>query len=61
MDTISLQDKVLSRKQASEFLGICVTTLDGTNIPRVKVRRRVLYQQSELINWLKKNTNRKEA
>ena len=61
MDTISLQDKVLSRKQASEFLGVCVTTLDGMNIPRVKLRRRVLYQQSELINWLKKNTDRKGA
>jgi len=56
MDTISLQDKVLSRKQASNFLGVCQTTLDHMNIPRTKVRRRVLYRQSVLIQWLEKNT-----
>jgi len=61
MDTISLQDNVLSRKAAANFLGVCKTTLDRMNIPHVKVRRRVLYQQSELINWLKKNTDRKGA
>ena len=30
MNNASLQDAVLSRKQAAEFLGICKTTLDRT-------------------------------
>jgi len=61
MNTVSLQDNVLSRKQACEFLGVCLTTLSRMNIPRVKVRKRVLYQQSVLLEWLKKNTRSKET
>lgn len=51
-----LQDNVMSRKQASKFLGVCLGTLDRMNIPRTKVRRRVLYRQSVLLQWLEKNT-----
>jgi len=56
MNSASLQENVLSRKQASIFLGVCMTTLDRMNIPRTKVRRRVLYRQSVLLQWLEKNT-----
>ena len=56
MNNVSLQENVLSRKQAAEFLGVCRTTLDRMDLPRTKVRRRVLYQQSALIRWLEKNT-----
>ena len=52
----SIQENVLSRNQASIFLGICKTTLDRLDIPRVKVRRRVLYRQTELIRWLDRNS-----
>ena len=55
----ALQENVLSRKEAAEFLGICKTTLDRMDIPRTKVRRRVLYRQSVLIQWLEKNTKGK--
>ena len=61
MDNVSLQDAVLSRKQAADFLGICRTTLDRTGIPRTKIRRRVLYRQSILTQWLEKNTETKGA
>jgi len=52
----SIQENVLSRKQSANFLGICMTTLDRLDIPRTKLRRRVLYRQSELIRWLDKNS-----
>jgi len=52
----ALQENVLSREEAADFLGICRTTLDRMNIPRTKLRRRVLYRQSVLIQWLEKNT-----
>ena len=52
----ALQEIVLSRKDAAKFLGVCVASLDRLNIPRTKVRRRVLYRQSVLIQWLEKNT-----
>ncbi len=56
MNTISLQDSVLSRKAAANYLGVCMATLDSLKIPRTKVRRRVLYRQSVLLQWLEKNT-----
>jgi len=54
-----LQESVLSRTAAAAFLGVCKTTLDRMKIPRIKVRRRVLYRQSVLIDWLEKNTETK--
>jgi hypothetical protein len=44
--------EILSRKLAAQFLGVCVTTLDRLDIPRTKVRRRVLYRKITLDNWL---------
>ena len=61
MNNVSLQDNVLSRKKAAEYLGVCTTTLDRMNIPRTKVRRIVFYRQSVLIRWLEENTESKEA
>ena len=59
MSNASLQENVLSRKQAAEFLGICRTTLDRMKLPRTKVRRRVFFRQSELVNWLAMNEGSK--
>jgi hypothetical protein len=56
-----LQEQVLSRKEAAAFLKICKTTLDRADIPRTRVRRRVLYRQSVLLSWLERNTGDKEA
>jgi hypothetical protein len=61
MNNASLQEKVLSREEAAKFLGVCKTTLDRMDLPRTKVRRRVLYRQTVLITWLEKNTTGKEA
>jgi hypothetical protein len=55
------QEKVLSIKDVCVLLGVCKTTLSRMNIPRVKVRRRVFYQQSALIGWLEKNSITKGA
>ena len=61
MSNVSLQENVLSRKQAAEFLGVCKATLDRMKLPRTKVRRRVFFRQSELIRWLEENTYGKGA
>ena len=52
---------ILSRKQAAAFLGLCLTTLDRLNVPRIKVRKRVLYKRAELEKWLDDHTEIKEA
>jgi len=53
--------EVFSREEASDFLGICKTTLDKLPIPRIKIRRRVLYRRSELDQWLMQNLKIKEV
>ncbi|ULQ60685.1 helix-turn-helix domain-containing protein [Brucepastera parasyntrophica] len=53
--------EVLSREEAATFLGICKTTLDSLPIPRIKIRRRVLYRKSELDEWLIRNTQIKDG
>jgi hypothetical protein len=50
MNTLS---DILSHKQAAEYLGkICLTTLDRLKLPRIKIRRRVLYRKITLDTWL---------
>jgi predicted DNA-binding transcriptional regulator AlpA len=56
MSNFQVQNKeILSREEAATFLGICKTTLDKLTIPRIKIRRRVLYQKKELDQWLSQN------
>jgi predicted DNA-binding transcriptional regulator AlpA len=62
MTNTAQKEEVLSRKAAAEFMGICVTTLDRLDdLPRIKIRRRVLYRQSALIQWLAKHTTKDPA
>jgi len=53
MNTAITQD-ILSRKQAAQFLGVCLTTLDRLDIPRTQVRKRVLFRKTTLEKWLEK-------
>jgi hypothetical protein len=50
--------EILSRKKAAAFLGICLTTLDRLNIPRIKIRHRVLFKRDVLLKWLDDNTEK---
>ena len=34
----------LSRREAAVFLGVCLTTLDRLDIPRTRIRHRVMYK-----------------
>jgi hypothetical protein len=48
--------EILSRKQAAKFLGICLTTLDRLDIPRTRIRHRVMYKLGVLSKWVDDNT-----
>jgi len=62
MATATQKEEVLSRKAAAKFLGVCLTTLDRIDdLPRIKIRRRVLYRQTALIQWLAKHTTKGPA
>ena len=48
--------ELFSRQEAAEYLRICKSTLDVLTIPRIKIRRKVLYRKPELDQWLIQNT-----
>jgi hypothetical protein len=56
-----ISSELFDRREAAVYLRICKSTLDTLLIPRIKVRRRVLYRRSELDQWLDRNTQIKEV
>jgi len=49
--------EILSRKKAAAFLGICLTTLDRLDIPRTKIRHRVMFRRDVLDKWIVDQTD----
>ena len=62
MSSVIASDRLLTREQAAEYLGLCVQTLavwaitSRYGLPMVKVGRSVRYRQSDLDKWLKSRT-----
>jgi hypothetical protein len=55
------QNEVLSRKEAAQYLHICLTLLDRTtDIPRSKIGKRVLFQKAKLDEWLSEHSSQDE-
>jgi len=44
--------EVMSRREAAEYLRIGKSTLDKLNIPKIQIRRRVLFQKETIDRWL---------
>jgi len=49
---------ILSRKEAAAILGICLTTLDRLDIPRTRVRHRVMFKRDVINKWIDDNTEK---
>jgi hypothetical protein len=49
---------VLSRREAAYVLGICLTTLDRLDIPRTRIRHRVMYKRDVIAKWIDDNTEK---
>ena len=49
---------IMSRKEAAKLLGICLTTLDRLDIPRTRVRHRVMFKRDVLNKWIDDHTER---
>jgi excisionase family DNA binding protein len=52
--------EVMSRRETAAYIGIGRSTLDRLDIPKVQVRRRVLYRREAVDKWLAQNQG-KEA
>ena len=48
--------EVLDRKATSQLIGVCLTTLSRLDIPRIKLRRRVFYKRSVVMEYLDSKT-----
>lgn len=57
---MEMNNDILSRKEAAKFLGVCLTTLDRLNIPRIRIRHRVLFKKAVLLKWTDENTENKK-
>jgi len=52
---------ILSRREAAEYLGICRATLDRLDIPRTRIRHRVLYKREVLNKWIDDHTEKNKG
>jgi hypothetical protein len=53
--------EMLSRREAAAFLGICKTTLDRLDIPRTRIRHRVMFKREMLNKWIDDHTEKNKA
>jgi len=62
MDKVNLNNSMvfLSIKQVCNYLQICRNTLRKLPIPKIQIRRRVLYQKAAVLNFIRENTTRSE-
>ena len=60
MKTDSGAADILSRREAAAFLGICLATLDRLDIPRTRIRHRVVYKREALNKWVDGHTEKAE-
>jgi len=49
---------ILSRKETAKLLGICLTTLDRLDIPRTRVRHRVMFKRDVIGKWIDDKTEK---
>jgi len=53
--------EVMSRREAAAYLGIGKSTLDRLNIPKIQIRRRILFRKEAIDKWLTQNTTKDPA
>ena len=56
MNTNTENIEILSRKKAAAFLGVCLTTLDRLDIPKTRIRHRVMFRRDVLDRWVVEQT-----
>jgi len=52
---------ILSRREAAEYLGICRATLDRLDIPRTRIRNRVMFKREVLLKWVDEHTEKNKG
>jgi len=52
MKSIPEEREVFSREQAARYLSIGKGTLDKLDIPKIQLRRRIVYKRADIDKWL---------
>jgi excisionase family DNA binding protein len=53
--------EVMSRTEAAAYIGIGKSTLDRLDIPKIQIRRRVLFKKEAIDKWLAQNSTKEPA
>jgi hypothetical protein len=61
MKNDNVTSDILSRKEAAEYLGICRATLDRLDIPRTRIRHRVMFKRDILNKWIDDHTEKNKG
>jgi hypothetical protein len=57
MENFHTKNEILNAKEVRELLRISKGTLNKLPIPKISIRRRVLYKKSDIIKFITENTN----
>jgi hypothetical protein len=49
------QENVLTRREAADYLRVCLSSFDKLGVPRIQVRRKMLFRRETLDKWLAEN------
>jgi len=52
---------IFSRREAAEYLGICKATLDRLDIPKTRIRHRVMFKRDVLQKWIDDHTEKSKV
>ncbi len=50
--------ELLSRREAAIYLGVCRATLDRLDIPKTRIRHRVMFKREVLKQWIDEHTDK---
>jgi hypothetical protein len=49
------RETVLTRREAADYLRVCLSVFDKLGVPRIQVRRKMLFRLETLDKWLAEN------
>ena len=49
---------ILSRREAAQYLGVCKATLDKLDLPKTRIRHRVMFKREVLNKWIDDHTDK---
>jgi hypothetical protein len=55
MNNTNSREAVLTRREAAEYLRVCLSVFDKLGVPRIRLRRKVLFRLETLDKWLAEN------